>query len=304
MNISQIKYAVKVYELNSFTEAANALFISQPRLSQAINSLEKELGFEIFERNRRGMKGPTTRGYEFLRQSIKTLEEYSQLQKWIPSHKHKLSVSSTINTQSQDAYEKIFVENLIYENMDLEYWITSCDDVCARVKSLESDIGVVQMLGPQYDDWMAFFQLSGLEYYNLKTTRFYATVSKDAPMASMKEVSLDDLKSALFITEKSYRMNELTYEVYEFLDSICRDTRATVANTDIMYHLVAAAPERNAFVLDVIAPSRKNLDKYGLVAVPLKRDYPIYFGYVKRKGEELSPLAKRYIELLTKELED
>lgn len=304
MNISQIRYAVKVYELNSFTDAAQALFISQPRLSQAITSLEKELGFEIFERNRRGIKGTTPRGYEFIRQSIKTLEEYAQLQKWIPSNKNKLSVSSSINTQSQDAFEQIFLENIDCENMDLEFWITSCDDVSQRVKSLESDIGIVQMLGPQYNDWQAFFQLNGLEYHNMKTTRFYATTSKDAPMAKKEEVSIDELQTALFITEKSYRMNELTYEVYEFLDSICKDTRATIANTDIMYHLVADAPQRNAFVLDVIPPNKKNLDKYGLVAVPLKRDYPIYFGYIKRKGEALSSLAKRYIELLEKELDE
>jgi len=45
------KYAYEVYKRESFTKAAEALYISQPSLSAAISRLEKELGFNIFDRS-------------------------------------------------------------------------------------------------------------------------------------------------------------------------------------------------------------------------------------------------------------
>lgn len=46
------QYAYKVYEEASFTNAAKALYISQPALSASISRLEKELGFKIFDRSK------------------------------------------------------------------------------------------------------------------------------------------------------------------------------------------------------------------------------------------------------------
>ena len=44
------KYVYKVYEEKSITKAAKELYISQPALSAAIARVEKELGFQIFDR--------------------------------------------------------------------------------------------------------------------------------------------------------------------------------------------------------------------------------------------------------------
>jgi LysR family hydrogen peroxide-inducible transcriptional activator len=50
MEMHQLHYFVKVAELGSFTRAAEASFVSQPALSQAIAKLEKELKQPLFER--------------------------------------------------------------------------------------------------------------------------------------------------------------------------------------------------------------------------------------------------------------
>lgn len=51
MQFNQLRYAVKISETHSFSQAAKELFITQPSLSQQIIKLEKELGVRLFERN-------------------------------------------------------------------------------------------------------------------------------------------------------------------------------------------------------------------------------------------------------------
>lgn len=48
INLAQIEYFLAVAEKLNFTEAAKALYISQPSLSKQIGLLEEELGFHRF----------------------------------------------------------------------------------------------------------------------------------------------------------------------------------------------------------------------------------------------------------------
>lgn len=52
----QLEYFVQVVEQNSFTKAAEKLFISQPALSKSIQSIERELDILLFKRDHRGLK--------------------------------------------------------------------------------------------------------------------------------------------------------------------------------------------------------------------------------------------------------
>lgn len=47
----EMKYIYEVYQEKSFSQAAKNLFISQPALSSSIRKAEREIGFEIFDRN-------------------------------------------------------------------------------------------------------------------------------------------------------------------------------------------------------------------------------------------------------------
>ncbi len=50
MDIQQLKYFKAVAEIGKISEAAESLFISAPALSTSISRLEKELGFQLFDR--------------------------------------------------------------------------------------------------------------------------------------------------------------------------------------------------------------------------------------------------------------
>jgi len=50
MDLRQLSYVVAIVDHGGFTKAAAALHVSQPSLSQAIRSLETELGVDLFDR--------------------------------------------------------------------------------------------------------------------------------------------------------------------------------------------------------------------------------------------------------------
>jgi DNA-binding transcriptional LysR family regulator len=53
LEFRQLEYFLTVSKLNSFTAAANKLFVTQPTITNAIRSLEDELGIKLFDRSQK-----------------------------------------------------------------------------------------------------------------------------------------------------------------------------------------------------------------------------------------------------------
>ena len=51
MNLYHLRYFATLAHLEHYTKAAEILSITQPSLSHAISSLEKELGVKLFEKD-------------------------------------------------------------------------------------------------------------------------------------------------------------------------------------------------------------------------------------------------------------
>ena len=64
MNLQQLYYFRKLAEVQHYTKAAKALYITQPSLSDSIASLEHELSVSLFQKKGRGVQ-LTKYGQEF-----------------------------------------------------------------------------------------------------------------------------------------------------------------------------------------------------------------------------------------------
>ena len=76
MNLQQLYYFRKLAEVQHYTEAAKALYITQPSLSDSIASLEHELSVSLFQKKGRGVQ-ITKYGqefYEYVNQALGILE--------------------------------------------------------------------------------------------------------------------------------------------------------------------------------------------------------------------------------------
>jgi len=300
MNIQQVIYAMEVYDFHSFTEAAKSLYISQPRLSQAIRELEEELGFEIFVRNRKGISGATVKGNEFIEQARILLRQFSALEALKAKNLSSFGLASSLFMQPQDAFLALCDECAADPDLKMDLWFCPCFEAANRIKSLESDIGVVAILDDKYNEWLNYFKSNDIEYHTLYHAPVSVTLSKDDPLASKGLISSEDLISHTYIAEKCSRMNDLTANVFALIEKISPGARITVPSTDIMYTLIGKTAVK-AFAFDPFPLKKETLEKYGLVSVPFEDSFSAYLGYIFLEGRKLSDIAIRYIELLHEE---
>lgn len=73
MRTDLLKYYIKVVEYGSVNRAARELFMAQSSLSEAILSLEKEIGCQLLQRSKKGVI-PTTTGNHVYKDALKIID--------------------------------------------------------------------------------------------------------------------------------------------------------------------------------------------------------------------------------------
>src|SRR3954449_9615856 len=85
MELRQLEYFVAVARHRHFTRAAEALYVTQPALSQQVRRLEAELGLALFRRTSRGVE-LTPAGTDLLVHAEKVLAEVAQARAEMDRH--------------------------------------------------------------------------------------------------------------------------------------------------------------------------------------------------------------------------
>ena len=162
MEIYQLVYATMVAKYNSFSSAAEKLFITQPSLSMQIQKLELELGFPIFFRNKRVVR-LTSAGEQFMKDAQKVIKEFDTLKKNAlkinESLKRRIvfgtsSFSSVLVVRSINSFLKAFPQ------VDFKLVEASDINLIEMVRNNELNLAIVVMpLAPPYKDELVITQI-------------------------------------------------------------------------------------------------------------------------------------------------
>lgn len=296
MTLNQLKYIIAVSKENSLNDAAKKLFISQPSLSAAVHSLEEELGFDIFIRSKSGIT-LTPKGIEFLGYARSVVEQYDILDaKYIS--KSNVKRSFHVSMQHYTFAVNAFVELIKQYGMDeyeFEIHETKTHEVIENVKNQRSELGVIYM--NEYNKTVLGKILSeaGLKFTPLFDCGIYAYMSKNNPLASKKEVTMEDLDEypCLAFAQGEYNSFYYAEEVmstYEYKRLIRANDRATLLN--LMVGI-------NGYTLcsGIIC---EDLNGSDYTAVKLKTDETMTIGYISGKSSVISEMGQKYIEELSK----
>lgn len=296
MTLVQLKYAIAVVGQNSLNEAAKMLFISQPSLSSAIRSLEKEIGFDIFIRSKTGIT-LTVKGAEFIGYAKSVMEQYELLDaKYIAQTKVKKNFS--VSMQHYTFAVNAFVELVKQYGMDayeFEVHETKTYEVIENVRNHKSEIGILYLNDFNKKVLHKLFAEYGLQFEPLLECGVYVYMWKGHPLAERKEIALEELDEypCLGFSQGEHNSFYFAEEVlctYQYKRFIRANDRATLLN--LMVGL-------NGFTLcsGIIC---EDLNGKDYCAVKLRSDERMTIGYISRKDAPVSAIGQKYLEEIAK----
>lgn len=296
MTLQQINFVVAVSDTGSISKAAERLYLSQPTLTSSIHELEEELGFQIFNRSRKGVT-LTAEGTDFLPYARQLLVQYTGLlEHYGLSGGRKLEFA--VSTQHYTFAVKAFVELARkYDSSEYQLAIreTRTLDVIRDVSTLRSEIGILYLDDYNRRAIQKVLNDSELDFHSLVACDAFVYLWRGHPLAQSESLSLSDLEPYPCISfeqgaRSSFYMAEEILSTNEYSRLIHVSDRATVLN--LMVGL-------NAYTLcSGIICEELNGDHY--VAVPYRPEGQAPYGrmeigYVTRKHTSPSRLGAQYI---------
>ena len=268
ITLKQLSYALAAEKTLHFKNAAELCNISQSALSTALNEMEKQLGFQIFERNNKKVL-ITPIGREVLQYSRNLLLQVEELQHLAERNKAALSYPITIGvipTIAPFLLPKIFpLLNKIYPQAQLTIVEEHSAALIDMVKKGDIDTAILALP----------FPCDGLLQMEFWQEDFYWITLKDDKNTQQKIASKEEIKqSKLLLLKDGHCLRDNILEVCKLSETAPSNTLgATSLNTLIQMvlgklgttlipemaldPLIAQNPLLNAIHIDEPGPHRR-----------------------------------------------
>ncbi len=196
MNLHQLRFVREAVRQNfNLTEAAKALFTSQPGVSKAIIELEEELGVDIFTRHGKRIRGLTEPGREVLKSVEMIMQEIEGLKRIGKEYAAQDSGSLTIattHTQARYALPKVvqaFAQK--YPKVRLSLLQGNPKQIADMVLRDQADLAIATE---------SIAEVNGLLTLPCYQWEHVVVVPHDHPLASLKGATLEEMAKYPIIT--------------------------------------------------------------------------------------------------------
>lgn len=206
--IRQIKYFQAVIRNNSFSKAAEERHISQSAISQQIQALERELGFQLLERHHRTFT-PTPAGEYFYQKSLILTADYERICSEASRMAHVgdavLKIGYLRDYTGQEFHRALLEFSAKYPDVSVEIEYGNHEELYRLLRTGEADLVL-------NDQRRAFSD----EYVNLvlTTSNSYIEIPARSPIASLVSVTPRDLKNTPCILVSSQAQRAVEQEYY------------------------------------------------------------------------------------------
>ncbi len=296
MTLQQLKYVITVADSSSMSEAAKALFISQPSLSNAIRELEGEIGICLFSRSNKGII-LSAEGKEFLGYARQVAEQMGLLEeKYLGGKppKQKFSVSTQHYAFAVDAFVELIKE---YGLEEYEFTLreTKTFEIIDDVKHLRSEIGILYLNEFNEKVIKKLLKESNLTFTELFTAKPHIFIWSGNPLANRKSVSLEDLEDYPCLSFEQGENNSF-YFSEELLSTLIHKKSIKVSDRATLFNFLVGL---NGFTISSGVISEE-LNGEHIIAVPLDVSEVMHIGVITHKSVMTSRLGEIYLQALKK----
>lgn len=286
MNIRNLEYFIKVVDTNSFTKAAEELFISQSAISQQIKALEDELGFPLIIRNRKGFELTQAGKYLYIegKNIIANIKEIENHATYISKNNNKeLKIGHVVNYGYQELKKALRIFSAKYPEIKISIKDGTHDTISANNINDVTD-------GDQrkaFSDRLNNVYIGDL-YYSIK-------ISNANNLSTKKALTINDLKDQNCIVIAS--REEFAKEIEFMKTKLGFDGDCIYATTLTEANLMVAA---NIGFLPVASKQKEKIDDGSIATIPLLKNNTILkselYGFYKKLSDEFT--CQKLIEII------
>ena len=290
MDIRQIETFVEVVRLESFSKAAEKLFITQPTVSNHITALEKEVGSELIDRSGRLFRVTPT-GRILYEHAEKIIDQINNAKYEIDAYDQGLQGKISILSSSipREYILPDLIKSFLNEHPKISFSLQGSDskEAIKKIISYENDFAIVgKMTGNPKLDFVKLVKDTSVlivpneKFENLKngdSVKFEDILDEDFILREYGSASLETIINAIYQSSKDARKLRIV--------GTCDDNesiKSLVSKGVGLSFMNKIAIERDI---------KENRFKYlNIKGVNFSRDF--YFLYHREKP--LSPLGKRF----------
>ena len=232
----QLTYFLAVVEHGGFIKASRALFVSQPTLTQQINSLERELGFKLIQRHHQGIS--LTEEGEIMLQCFRQFDEsfqqaYTQALKVSVGVIGSLSVGLLVMADMPDIPRKISAFCAERKGCSVRFFQEHLCDLGSMLLDGSLDFGFM------FDDLAVAFP--ELELMPIFDSEYKIVLPADDPAAKKENFSVADLNGrTLYEFEYGYPAVQQTQRATSNALGLEHLPRMKVSSLETAYSMVAS----------------------------------------------------------------
>ena len=294
MRIQQLQYLEKIVESGSINEAAKALFLSQPSLSNAIKELEQEMDLQLLVRQKSGVS-LTNEGREFMIYARQILDQVKLMEAKYKQHtvrKQAFSVSAQHYAFVVHAFVDL-IKQVDAEEYQFTLRETETQNILEDVMSFKSSLGILYLNKFNRQVLTKLFKEKKLKFTPLFKAKPHVFVCRDNPLAQKSSVKLRDLEDYPYLSYEQGQENSF-YFAEEILSTLNRKMHIKVSDRATIFNLIVGL---NGYTISSgIISSELNDDK--IIAIPLEVDDMMTLGYLMPQQVEPSPITRQYLDLL------
>ncbi len=291
MDLHRLEVFCKVVELKSFTKAAEAIFLSQPTVSEHIRSLEEMLGERLVDRLGREAL-PTQAGqllYKYARKILRLRQEAMQA---MASYRGTLAGHLSLGASTiPGAYilpQRIGAFKKLHPAIQITLSIGNSRTVADGVLAGDTEFGVV---GARWSD-------PALEWLEILDDELVLAVYPSHPFAGKKEVEPAQLlNEPMIIRERDSGTRRVVTQLLEkHLDLDRLQIVAEMGSTEAVRQGIKS--EGGIAILSSRAVA-EDIERGSLVTVPLaniRLSRPFYL--IIRKNRQSSPICSTFLDFL------
>lgn len=298
MNKEQLYYFIKVVDSGSINKASEELFVSQPSLSRAIQSLENEIGKTLVTRTNKGINiTPAGKTMYFYAQSI--TNQFQMIERLKTLQEEHLYTNLTVSIANIFLSDFLILSYYKQNNAldsEINFYETTAEETLNNIINRKCEIGVLVVNDTQFGVFHKLCDLKNLEIEILGESPLYVHANKALFPNTQKIINATSLLDKTYVHSPVDFYSNLNTSIN--VDSVNIHSFAKTITTSNYHTLLNMIKNNPAFLLghkwQIEELNKSNIKSYLVENSPLVKRLVI----VQHKKEELSTGAKIFVDLI------